>query len=134
MNNFGTKNLAYRQFKKIAKYGLDPLTIARALDVEHPTATGGPLDRRGTMTMVHVEMSSNPNKTINRCLEGQLESDDLVGIKSQAVIYSNSKTNTEGSLLTDATKICKKLYSIAKVCPDAVKIFTDSLTGGDAIK
>ena len=84
--------------------------------------------------MVHVEMFGDPNKTINRCLEGQLESDDLVGIKSQAVIYSNSKTNTEGSLLTDATKICKQLYSATKVRPDAVKTFADSLTGGDGIK
>ena len=30
MNIFGTKNLAYRQFKKIAKYGLDPLPMATA--------------------------------------------------------------------------------------------------------
>ena len=40
----------------------------------------------------------------------------------------------EGSLLTAATKVCKKLYSSAKVHPDAVIPFADSLTGGDGIK
>ena len=50
------------------------------------------------------------------------------------MIYSNSKTNVEGSLLTSATKICKKLYNSAKVHPDAIKTFADSLTGGDGLK
>ena len=63
---------------------IDRYTIARALDVEHPTAIGGHLDCRGTM--VHVKISGDPNNIINRCLKGRLESDASLGIKSQAVI------------------------------------------------
>ena len=63
---------------------IDRDTIARALDVEHPTPIGGHLDCQGTM--VHVKISGDPNKTINRCLKGRLESDASLGIKYQAVI------------------------------------------------
>ena len=42
-------------------------TIAMDLDVEHHTVIGGPLDCQGTV--VHVEMSRDPNNTINLCHE-----------------------------------------------------------------
>ena len=59
-------------------------------------------------------------------MTGKLNHDDHNDIESQAIIYSNSKTNAEGSLLTMVTKVLEKT--------DKQNTFADSLTGGEGIE
>ena len=76
--------------------------------------------------MIETLMSGNPSSTIRSNMTDKFKNDDHNNIESQAVIHSNSKTNTEGSLLTMATKVLRKTHK--------QNTFADSLTGGDGIK
>ena len=102
-------------------------TVADSLGVDHPAIIHGPLSRRGTW--IEALIAGNPATTIRSSLTDKLNNDDHNGIESQAVIYSNSKTNAEGSLLNMATKVLYKTHK-----DNTELTFADLLTGGDGIK
>ena len=79
--------------------------------------------------MICVNVSGNPGISINLSLTDKLQIHQGMDFQSLAVIYTNSKTNTEGPLLLSATKISEKLH-----LPHTEPTFADSLTGGNVIK
>jgi len=106
---------------------IDRDTIGDLLGVDEPTLIHGPLDCRGTN--FQLIMSGNPLPIMQSSLFDHLEYDDENNTYSQAVLYSKSKTNVEGSLLDMSSTILDKLHRNRNE-----ETFADSLTGGDGIK
>ena len=74
-------------------------------------------------------MSGNPAVTIKSSMTDKFQADDHNEIESQAVVYSNSKTNVDESLLDVSTRLLEKMHK-----PKLNTAFADSSNGGDEIK
>ena len=87
----------------------------------------GPLDRFDTK--FNIVFSGNPSISVFSKLTKYLEDEKKNEVDVQAVVYTNSKTNAEGSLYHKASGLCEKVRP-----NDGAVIDADTLTGGDGLK
>ena len=102
---------------------IDRSKVGQLLGITNPTIIHGHLYRRGTN--FQCVFSGNPSSSTRSSCKSNLQEDD----SHQAVLYSNSETNTERSLMEMATS----LLEVNQKSGGPTTI-TESLTGGDGIK